>query len=236
MDILSNAFATLFTTPAIFAAFAGVAWGMIGGALPGISASIAMALLLLLTFGMEPTMALILLISVYVGAEYGGSIPAILIRTPGTTAAAATAIDGYVMHQAGRGGEALGISLVAGVIGGFIGIVLSVFLTEPLARVALLFTPAAYFSLGVLGLSVIASLTGRSVVKGYVVGLLGFAIATVGSDPQTGVARFTFGQGELLGGIRPIFALVGVFAISELMEHPQIHRVRSSTSATRCAL
>lgn len=236
MDLFTIAYTTVFTTPAIFAALGGVTWGMIGGALPGISASIAMAMLLPFTFSMDPTTALIMLISVYVGAEYGGAIPAILIRTPGTSAAAATAIDGYIMHKAGRGGEALGLSLVAGVIGGFIGIVLTVFLTEPLARLALLFTPAAYFSLGVLGLSVIASLTGRSVVKGYLAGLLGFAVATVGSDPQTGVMRFTFDQPELMGGIAPIFALIGVFAISELMEQVTLPEWEKTDRQTRIVL
>jgi putative tricarboxylic transport membrane protein len=198
------------------AAAAGVAWGILGGALPGISPSIAMALLLPFTYSLEPLTAIVLLASTYVGAEYGGSIPAILIRTPGTNAAAATAIDGYEMHRQGRGGEALGLSLVAGVIGGLVGLIFLVAFTEPLSRVALLFTPPAYFALGVLGLSVIASLSSGSLVKGLIAGILGLMIATVGTDPVSGVGRFTFGRAELLGGIEFILVMVGVFAMSEL--------------------
>lgn len=217
MEGLAFGWQALTTTPAIFAAMAGVAWGILGGALPGISPSITMALLLPFTYTMEPTTAIILLASTYVGAEYGGSIPAILIRTPGTNAAAATAIDGYEMHKQGRGGEALGLSLVAGTIGGLIGIVFLVLFTEPLARVALIFTPPAYFALGILGLSVIASLTDGSLVKGLIGGVLGLMVATVGTDPVSGVSRFTFGQPELLGGIEFILVMVGVFAVSELL-------------------
>ncbi len=195
----------------------GVVWGILGGALPGISPSIAMALLLPFTYTMDPIPAIVLLASTYVGAEYGGSIPAILIRTPGTNAAAATAIDGYEMQKQGRGGEALGISLVSGVIGGMIGLFCLVLLTEPLASVALFFTPPAYFSLGILGLSVIASLSSGSLIKGLMAGVVGLMIATVGTDPVSGVSRFTYGAPELLGGIPFILVMVGVFAVSELM-------------------
>ena len=202
---------------AIPAAFAGVVWGIFGGALPGISPSIAMALLLPFTYGMDPITAIVLLASVYVGAEYGGSIPAILIRTPGTNAAAATTIDGYEMAKQGRAGEALGISLVSGLVGGLLGLVLLVLATEPLALVALAFTPPAYFALGVLGLSVIASLSGGSLLRGAIAGVLGLMIATIGTDPVSGVPRFTFGYPDLLGGIRPILVMVGLFAVSEML-------------------
>jgi len=151
-------FAPLIHTPIIIAAFAGVCWGIVGGALPGISPSITMALLLPFTYGMHPSAAVVLLASTYFGAEYGGSIPAILIRTPGTNAAAATVIDGYALKQQGKAGEALGISLYSGLIGGTFGLIMLVLLTEPLSRVALAFRPTSYFALGVLGLSVIGSL------------------------------------------------------------------------------
>lgn len=217
MDGLFLAWQALSTTPMVFFAIAGVAWGILGGALPGISPSITMALLLPFTYAMDPIPAIVLLASTYVGAEYGGAIPAILIRTPGTNAAAATAIDGYEMRMRGEGGEALGISLVTGVIGGLIGLILLVLLTEPLARVALYFTPPAYFALGVLGLSVIASLASGSLVKGLIAGVVGLMIATVGTDPISGVSRFTFGAPELLSGIPFILVMVGVFAVSELL-------------------
>jgi len=207
----------MVTTPLIFVAVAGVGWGILGGALPGISPSIAMALLLPLTYGMDPVLAIVLLASTYVGAEYGGSIPAILINTPGTNAAAATALDGYEMQRQGRGGEALGISLYSGVLGGLFGVAMLIILTEPLARVALAFTPMAYFALGLLGLSVIVSLSGDSLLKGLAAGVLGLMVASVGSDPISGVSRFTFGQPELLNGIAPILVMVGLFAVSELL-------------------
>jgi putative tricarboxylic transport membrane protein len=213
---LDSAIAALggWTVPA---AFAGCLWGIFGGALPGISPSIAMALLLPLTYGMEPVAAIVLLASVYVGAEYGGSIPAILIRTPGTNAAAATTIDGYEMARQGKAGEALGISLMAGLIGGLFGLAVLVLATEPLAEVALAFTPMAYFALAVLGLSVIASLSGGSLLKGIIGACLGLLVATVGTDPVSGVPRFTFGSPDLLGGVRPILVMVGLFAVSEML-------------------
>jgi putative tricarboxylic transport membrane protein len=215
--MLAHAWTALTTTPDAFAAIAGVVWGIIGGAMPGISPSITMALLLPFTYGMQPVVAIVLLASTYVGAEYGGSIPAILIRTPGTNAAAATAIDGYEMQLQGRGGEALGISLVSGVTGGLFGLIVLVLLTEPLAKVALLFTPMAYFALGILAISVIATLAEGQLIKGLITGVLGLMIAMVGSDPQSGVSRFTFHRPELLGGIDYILIMVGVFAVSELL-------------------
>jgi len=176
-----------------------------------------MALLLPFTYGMNPAVAIIMLAGVYVGAEYGGSIPAILIRTPGTNAAAATLIDGYPMYQQGRGGEALGISLVSGWVGGIFGIFMLIFLTGWLTEVALLFKPPAYFAIGLLGLSVIASLSERSLIKGLIPGVLGLMIATIGADPVSGVNRFTFNLIELISGVHPIIVMIGLFAVSELL-------------------
>jgi putative tricarboxylic transport membrane protein len=222
MEAISVGFSLLISTPLIFVAIAGVAWGILGGALPGISPSIAMALLLPLTYGMDPVLAIVLLAATYVGAEYGGSIPAILINTPGTNAAAATVLDGYEMQRQGRGGEALGISLYSGVIGAFFGLAMLMLLTRPLAEVALAFTPMAYFALGLLGLSVIVSLSGESLLKGLAAALLGLMVATVGSDPISGVSRFTFGRPELLDGVAPILVMVGLFAVSELLRQASV--------------
>ncbi|HET6468282.1 MAG TPA: tripartite tricarboxylate transporter permease [Geminicoccaceae bacterium] len=216
MDALLHTLVLLVTTPIAIGAVAGVAWGILGGALPGISPSITMALLLPFTYAMDPTTAIVLLASTYVGAEYGGSIPAILIRTPGTNAAAATVIDGYEMKLQGRAGEALGISLYSGVIGSLFGLAMLVLLTEPLARLALAFRPTSYFALGILGLSVIASLSSGSLLKGLVAAVLGLMVATIGTDPLAGVSRFTFGSPELLDGVAPILVMVGLFAVSEL--------------------
>ena len=207
----------LLITPIVPAAFAGVAWGILGGSMPGISPSITMALLLPFTYGMDPSIAVVLLAATYIGAEYGGSIPAILIRTPGTNAAAATVIDGYAMKEQGKAGEALGISLYSGFVGGMFGLVVLVLLTERLSSVALAFTPTSYFALGVLGLSVIASVSGDSLIKGLMAGVLGLMVSTVGTDPVTGLNRFTFDSPELLSGIPPILVMVGLFAVGELL-------------------
>ena len=217
MDSVLNSLGTLASAWVIAAAFGGVLWGILGGALPGISPSIAMALLLPFTVGLSPTVALVLLASVYVGAEYGGSIPAILIRTPGTNSASATVIDGYEMAKQGKAGEALGISLVSGLVGGLFGLVVLVLATESLAKVALAFTPAAYFSLGILGLSVIAGLSGGSLLKGMIAACIGLMIAFIGSDPVSGVSRFTFGSVDLLDGVKPIIVMVGLFAVTEML-------------------
>jgi len=181
------------------------------------SASITMALLLPFTYTLEPTLAIVMLASCYIGAEYGGSVPAILIRTPGTNAAAATILDGYEMNRQGRAGEALGISLWSGVVGGLWGLLMLILMTEPLSRLALQFRPTSYFGLGILGLSLIASLTGKSLLKGLAAATLGLMVSTIGTDPMSGVSRFTFGSPDLLEGIAPIFVMVGLFAVTELM-------------------
>ena len=217
MQPLFDSLALLYTTPIVPMALLGLTWGVVGGALPGISASITMALLLPLTYSLDPTSAIVLLASTYIGAEYGGSIPAILIRTPGTNSAAATVVDGYEMTRQGKAGEALGISLWSGVVGGLFGLIMLVLLTEPLSRLALAFTPMSYFGLGLLGLTVIASMTAGSPLKGLAAAIMGMMVATVGTDPISGVTRLTFGSADLLSGIEPILVMVGLFAVSELM-------------------
>jgi putative tricarboxylic transport membrane protein len=217
MDTLAIVIHTLFGTWAIAAALVGVAVGIIGGALPGLSPSITMSLVLPFTFTMDPVSAIILLGATYVGAEYGGSIPAILIRTPGTNSAAVTAIDGYEMNKRGQGPEALGLSLVAGTIGGLVGMLALILFSQPLAKLAMNFTPAAYFSVSVLGLSVIASLTGASLLRGIFSALIGLMVATIGTDSISGVQRFTFGQADLSGGLAPVLVMMGAFAVAEMM-------------------
>jgi putative tricarboxylic transport membrane protein len=217
MEVLLASAVYLLDWHVIVAALLGVTWGVMGGALPGISPSITMALLLPFTYTMEPITAIVLLASTYIGAEYGGSVPAILIRTPGTNAAAATVIDGYEMNRQGKAGLALGISLYSGVIGSLFGLFMLMLLSGPLSRVALAFTPPAYFALGVLGLSVIATLSGENLIKGFIAAVLGLMVATIGTDPVTGGNRFTFGSSELLGGIEPVMIMVGLFAMSELL-------------------
>jgi putative tricarboxylic transport membrane protein len=224
MDTLFQILTMLVTTPLIPAAIGGLTWGIMGGACPGLSASITMALLLPFTYTLPPMPAIVMLATCYIGAEYGGSIPAILIRTPGTNAAAATVLDGYELNKQGRAGEALGISLWSGVVGGLFGLTMLVTLTEPLSRVALLFKPTTYFALGILGLSVIASLSGKSLLKGAAAALLGLMIATIGTDPVSGVNRFTFDFPDLLDGVQPLMIMVGLYALTELMTRSGVPR------------
>lgn len=194
----------------------GVIWGIIGGAIPGISASVAMSLMLPLTYGMDPLHSLPMLAAVYVGAEYGGSIPAILIKTPGTGAAAATVLDGYEMHRKGLGGKALCISLYAGVLGGMISVIVQVFSVIPLASFALKFGPSQYFWLSVMGLSIVGAVSGKSPLKGLISAAFGLFLATIGMDGFTSVHRYTFGVFRLSEGLDLIPVLVGLFAVSEV--------------------
>ena len=235
-DVFAIIVDVLTGTPALLGAALGVTWGIIGGALPGISPSIAMALVLPLTYAMQPIVGIITLAAVYCGAEYGGSIPAILISTPGTNAAGATVVEGYQMQLRGRGGEALGISLLSGVIGGLFGLLMLVTLTGWLAHVALMFRPATYFAIGILGLSVIASLSEGSLLKGLIPGVLGLIIATVGNDPISGVNRFTFGNVNLIEGFGPILVMVGLFAVSELFRQSGLPDWPKAHTRTRIKL
>ena len=196
--------------------FLGTVWGFIGGALPGIQASTAMALILPITWGMSPSGALMMLAAVYVSAEYSHSVPAILIRTPGTSAAVVTTFDGYPLQQQGKGGKALSVSLYGGFIGQIIGTVLLIALVLPLSTWALSFGPPEFFALGVFGLTLVASLGDKNVVKALMSGCFGIMIATVGLDLFTGTVRFTFGVPELIDGVEPITVLVGLLAVSEI--------------------
>jgi putative tricarboxylic transport membrane protein len=211
-------FAVALKPISLLAMTAGVAWGIIGGALPGISGSIAMALLLPFTFGMPAYVALMMLSGVYIGAMYGGSITAILIRTPGTAGSTVTVIDGYEMQKRGEGAKALGISLVTGFIGGVASVFILVFFAIPLSRFALLFSAPEYFALALFGLCLIASLSGTEQLKGLISGLLGLMLATIGTDTFSGTPRFTFDTVELIGGIEPVVGIIGLFAVSEVLQ------------------
>jgi putative tricarboxylic transport membrane protein len=205
------------TWQALLLLLIGVTWGIIGGAIPGITGSIATALLLPFTWAMDPAVALMMLAGVYVGAEYGGSIPAILIGTPGTSAAAATVMDGFMMHKQGKTGKALGTSLITGTIGGMFSVVVLILVAVPLAKIALVFGPPEYFALAVFALTVVASLVSKNLVKGLISALFGLFLACVGLDPFTGEQRFTGGRPELINGLELIPVLIGLFAVSELL-------------------
>jgi len=215
-DLIMHGIGRALSFEALLAVTIGVAWGIIAGALPGITASIGMALVLPFTWGYGADIALMLLAGVYVGAEYGGSIPAILIRSPGEPANAPAAIDGYLMHSRGETGKALGYSLVPGTIGSLIGAVAMIVLLVPLAKIALSFGPPEYFALAIFGISAVVGLARRSLLKGLASAAFGLVLATVGPDALSGEDRFTYGIPGLLDGISVVTGVIGLLAVSEM--------------------
>ncbi len=207
----------IMTIQFLLAMTAGVVGGIIIGALPGLSASMGVALLIPVTFGMDPIAGLTMLTAIYTSAIYGGSISAILIHTPGTPASAASALDGYQMTLKGQGLKALGISTVSSCIGGtFSGFAL-LFLAPPLAMLSLKFSSPEYFLMAVFGLTIIASLAGDSIAKGLASGVFGLIVGLVGTDILTGYPRYTYGFVELESGISLVPAMIGFFSLSQVM-------------------
>lgn len=195
--------------------FAGVAGGILIGSLPGLTATMGVAVLLPLTFGMPPDPSFALLIGVYVGAIFGGSISAILLKTPGTPAAAATVLDGYALTTQGYAAKALSISTIASFVGGMISTLVLITISPILAKFALRFAAPEYFMLAIFGLLIIGSISGDNPIKGLMAGMFGLIICTVGLDPITSYPRFTFDQMDLLNGFAIIPVLIGLFALSE---------------------
>lgn len=214
----------LFAPMTLLLCIVGTVAGMIVGATPGLSATVGLALLLPLTFTMDPTTGLVLMGAFYMGAIYGGAFTAILVNAPGTPSSIATTFDGYPMTQQGRSEQAIIGVTVASVVGGIIGVVGLAFLAPLLAEVVLNFGPQEYFWLGVFGLTMIASLAGRSLLKGLAAGMIGLLIAAIGISPVGGEVRFTFGISEMQGGVELIVALIGFFTVPtiiDLMTHPE---------------
>lgn len=198
--------------------FLGVTGGILIGSLPGLTATMGVALLVPFTFGLPLNESIGMLLGIFCGAIYGGSISAILIRTPGTPAAAATLLDGYPLSQKGEAGRALSMSVFSSFVGGFSGALIMVFLSPQISKFALQFSPAEYFGLAVFGLSIIISVSSGSILKGIIVGFLGLLISTIGMDPISGYPRFTFGLIDLFEGPAFIPTLIGLFALAEVFK------------------
>jgi putative tricarboxylic transport membrane protein len=201
----------------LIAVFVGVAWGILAGALPGITSSVGMAIFLPFTWGMAPGIALSLLAGIYVGAEYGGSIPAILIRAPGEPSNVPATMDGYAMHMRGETGKALGYSLVPGTIASLISAVGMILLLVPLSYVSLLFGAPELLMLAIFGLSAVVGLSKKSIWKGLASVLFGLLLATVGTDYVSGEERFIFGIPDLLDGVKAVPVVIGLLAMSEML-------------------
>lgn len=196
---------------------AGLTGGIIVGALPGLTATMGVALMVPATFAMNATSGLIMLGAIYIGAIYGGSNSACLICTPGTPSSVATTFDGWPMCQQGRADVGLYTSLISSAFGGIVGTVVLLFLAAPLARFALRFGGPENFWLCLFGLSTIAVMSTDNMVKGLLSGAFGILIATIGIDPNAGVPRFTFGYYPLVQGIEVIPAMIGLFSFSQVL-------------------
>jgi len=195
----------------------GTVGGLILGATPGLSPTMAVALLIPFTFQLQPTQGLILLGAAYTATVAGGAVSAILLKIPGAPANIATALDGHEMAKAGQGAKALHVSFLASGIGGIIGVLLLIFLTPILAKVALEFGPSHLFWMAILGVTIIGSLDSKSFVKGLLSGCLGFWLSMIGYDDIQGAQRFIFSD-ALTGGVNIITALIGIFAIPQVID------------------
>ena len=195
----------------------GAAGGILLGAIPGMTATMGVALLIPFSFGMDLIPSIGLLLGIYCGGMYGGSISAILIHAPGTPAAAATVLDGYPMAQKGEAGRALSIAMFPSFCGGIIGALVMTFLSPTIAGMAMSFGPGEMFMLAVFGLSVIIAISGKSISKGLVSAFFGMLLCTVGLDPTNGIPRFiTYKQTGLMEGFQFIPTLIGLFAVAEV--------------------
>ena len=205
----------VLTTNSMTALFIGILIGYFVGAIPGLTSSIALAVIIPFTFHMEPVPAIVLMVSIYMASEYSGAIPAILANAPGTPAAAPTAFDGYPMRLRGEAGKALTISILSSGFGSLVGTIFLIFTAVWVAKIAIVFGPAEYFSLAVLGLSLVGVLSSGIVLKGFIGLLFGLLIATIGLDPISGNTRFNF-TSDLMSGVPLLPALIGLFALSEV--------------------
>ena len=225
----------LMAPSSLLAVFIGTVSGVLVGGMPGLTATMAVALLIPVTFVLDPLTGLILMGGVYCGAMYGGSIPAILLRTPGTPAAVATSMEGYPMSQQGHGGLALKVSVIASFCGGIFSAAVLLMVAPILAIFALTFGPPEYFLLAILGLVGIVSMADdeNSLVKALISGLLGLIIAVVGTDPQSGQLRYTMGLTDLYDGVAFMPALIGMFSISQMLDLTSVKRIVSDTSTLK---
>ena len=200
------------------ALFCGTLLGIIFGAIPGLTSTMGIALLVPITFSMQPAVGIACMIGMYSGAIYGGSISAILLNIPGTPSSMMTSLDGYPLSARGSAGLAIGVATISSFVGGEIGVVCLIFAAPALAKFALDFGPSEYVALCVFGLAIIANLSSGNLLKGILSGLLGVFFSTVGMDPITSIPRFTFGNLNLLACLPFLPVLLGLFGFREFME------------------
>jgi len=217
LDLLLSGFAVALQPKYLLFALLGSVIGTIVGMLPGIGPVAGTALLLPVTFTLDPTASIIMLTSIYYGAMYGGTLTSVLVNVPGEAASAITCLDGYEMAKRGRAGAALAIAAIGSFVGGMVSIAGLVLLAGPLTKLALLFGPPEFFALMLVGLSLVVGLAGRSVALALISAVLGLLVAMVGIDPVAGAPRFTFGILNLFSGIDVVIVAMGLFGIGEIL-------------------
>ena len=218
LENLAIGFEMFFQLENFIAIAIGVIVGVIVGSIPGLTATMAVALALPFTFNLDPVTGILLLVGIYKGGVFGGSITAILIRAPGTPAAACTVLDGYPMARKGEAGKALKMALYASCIADFVSNISLIFFASMIASLALAFGAPEYFWLICFSLTVVISISGESLTKGLISGVLGLLVSTVGLDLVYGTQRFTFGNFNLMGGVSYIPLLIGLFALPEVID------------------
>ncbi|BAC14794.1 hypothetical conserved protein [Oceanobacillus iheyensis HTE831] len=211
-------FSLMFSIESIVIIMAGVILGLIFGSIPGLTATMAVAICLPISFGMGPSNGMALLMGLYIGGVSGGMIPAILLKLPGTPSSISTTFDGYPMAQKGLAGRAFGLSIMFSFLGGLLSIIILVLVSPPLAKFALNFGPFEYFAITIFALTLISSLSEGSLVKGLISALLGLTFAFVGAAPIDSFPRYTFGLDALDAGFNLLPVLIGLFAISEMLK------------------
>jgi putative tricarboxylic transport membrane protein len=237
LDAVAAGFANALSIGHLLWALLGASLGTVVGMLPGIGPALTVAVLLPVTFGLDPTSAFIMFGGIYYGAMYGGSTTSILLNAPGETGAMATALDGYAMAQQGRAAAALATAAIGSFVAGTLATMALTFFAPAVAALALRFGPAEYFALTVVAFTMVAALLGRSIARGLFSLFVGLAVGLVGIDPLTGTARFAFGVPQLLDGIDVVILVIGLFAVGETLhqasrsneETPDVARARRST-------
>ena len=233
MDVLLLAAQQLLTPMVLAVIVFGTIFGVVLGALPGLGSVLAITIVLPFTFSMDIVPSVALVLSIYCASVYGGSLSAILINTPGTPQSAATVLDGFPLTRQGRAGEAIGWATISSVVGGLVSAVVLIIAAPQLAKVALSFGPIETFALICLALTCIAGVSQGSIVKGFLAGVLGLFLATIGSDPITGTVRFDFNIFQLTAGVSLIPVLVGMFALSEVFSRLSGHGSQATPQAVR---
>ncbi len=218
LDLFQQGIEAVFTLQILGLLFFGTVVGIVFGAIPGLTATMAVALFLPITYGLGPSAGICLLVGLYIGGVSGGLISAILLKIPGTPASVATTFDGGPMMEKGEGAKALGVGIFYSFVGTLFSIAALTFIAPSLAKLALAFGPHEYFSIAIFSLTLIITLATSSMAKGLFSGLIGFAFSTVGIAPVDATQRFTFGFTELNAGFDILPVLIGLFAIAEIIK------------------